>query len=178
MLADRLATLRLETPRLRLRPFQRQDFPAYLAMWSDPEVTRFIGGKPFSRAEAWSRFVRLAGFWQMLGFGTFGVWDAATGAHLGEVGFHDMKRDLTPNLDGTMETGWSFRPEAHGRGIATEAVTALLAWADARSHDKRITCFIDPDNQASLRVAEKTGFHEFARTRYEGRTMILFERGA
>jgi RimJ/RimL family protein N-acetyltransferase len=41
----------LETERLVLRGHTLEDFPAYAAMWADPQVTKFIGGKPFSEEE-------------------------------------------------------------------------------------------------------------------------------
>lgn len=42
----------LETPRLILRGPVLEDFPAYAAMWADPEVTRFIGGVPVTEEDA------------------------------------------------------------------------------------------------------------------------------
>jgi RimJ/RimL family protein N-acetyltransferase len=39
----------LETERLILRPHRLADFDAYVEMWADPDVVRFIGGKPFDR---------------------------------------------------------------------------------------------------------------------------------
>ena len=166
----------LETARLRIQPYQPADFDIYVAMWSDPVVTRFIGGTPFTREQSWTRFLRHAGMWRVLGFGSFAIWDKATGRHLGEAGFHDMLRDITPSIEGTMETGWALLPEAHGKGIASEAVGAVLAWADAHCAGKRITCFIDTGNPASIRIAEKHGFREYARTDYLGKPVILFER--
>jgi RimJ/RimL family protein N-acetyltransferase len=41
----------LETDRLRLRAHTAEDFAASAAMWGDPDVTRFIGGRPFTREE-------------------------------------------------------------------------------------------------------------------------------
>ena len=51
----------LETARTVLRPHRLDDFETYVAMWADPEVTRFIGGKPRTREESWMRFLRHAG---------------------------------------------------------------------------------------------------------------------
>ena len=39
-----------------------------------------------------------------------------------------------------------------------------------------MVCIIDPDNTPSLRVAERCGFHEYARTTYKGEAIILLER--
>lgn len=165
----------LETARLLLRPARLDDFDTYAAMWADPVVTRFIGGKPFSREGAWTRFLRQLGMWRAHGFGFLVVEEKATGRFLGEAGFHDLKRDLTPSLEGTMEAGWGFVADAHGSGFATEAVTALLAWRAAAFPALRVTCIIDPDNAQSLRVAQKLGFREVARTTYHGAPTVMFE---
>jgi RimJ/RimL family protein N-acetyltransferase len=59
----------LTTDRLIMRPHTRDDFLESYAMWSDPEVIRYIGGKPFTREEVWARLLRYAGHWAMLGYG-------------------------------------------------------------------------------------------------------------
>ena len=166
----------IETPRLVLRGHRLDDFDAHAALWADPVVTRFIGGVPQTREQAWVRLLRHMGMWQALGFGFWAVTDRQTGRLLGEAGFHDLKRDLTPSLEGTLEAGWGFVPEVHGKGIATETVSAVIAWGEANRPGMRMTCLIDPANTASLRVAGKNGFREFGRTTYHGAPTILFER--
>jgi RimJ/RimL family protein N-acetyltransferase len=93
----------LETPRLRLRPHRLDDFDAYAAMWADPAVTRFIGGVPFTREQAWTRFLRQAGMWQQMSFGFFALEDRESGTFTGECGFHELRRDVLPAIEGTME---------------------------------------------------------------------------
>lgn len=166
----------IETQRLVLRGHRLDDFDAHAALWADPVVTRFIGGVPQTREQAWVRLLRHMGMWQAMGFGFWAVTDRQTGRLLGEAGFHDLKRDLTPSLEGTLETGWGFVPDVHGKGIATETVSAVIAWGEANLPGVRMTCLIDPANTASLRVAEKNGFREVARTTYHGAPTILFER--
>ena len=166
----------IETPRLILRGHEARDFEAHCALWADPVVTRFIGGRPFTREEAWVRFLRHAGMWVRMGFGFWAVIDRETDMLVGEAGFHDLKRTLEPSLEGTLEAGWGFMPHMFGRGIASEVVSAMLTWAEINHAGRRITCMIDPRNAASLRVAEKHGFREFARAQYHGAPTILFER--
>ncbi|MDO6963236.1 GNAT family N-acetyltransferase [Rhizobium alvei] len=168
----------LHTERLILRPHQAADFDAYFAMWSDPAVVRFIGGKPFDRETSWTRFLRHAGMWLHMGFGYLAITDRQTGAFLGETGFQELRRKIDPAIEGSLEAGWVLRGAAQGRGIVTEAVSAMMAWADEAHAGRRITCFIEPSNEASRRVAAKLGFAEFARTDYHGAEVILFERNA
>jgi RimJ/RimL family protein N-acetyltransferase len=166
----------LETARLVLRGHRLEDFEDCVALWSDPIVTRYIGGKPSTREETWGRLHRYLGHWALLGFGYWALCDRVTGAFLGEVGLADFKRTMEPSLEGRPEVGWVLAPHAHGRGIATEAVMGALAWSDVHFGSKKSACIIDPDNTASLRVAGKCGFAERARTTYKGAPTILFMR--
>jgi RimJ/RimL family protein N-acetyltransferase len=168
----------LATERLVLRGHRSADFEHCLAMWSDPVVTRYIGGRPFSAEEVWTKLLRYAGLWSLLGFGYWLVEDRASGRFAGELGFADFKRDIVPSLDGAPEIGWAFATWAHGAGIASEAVAAIVAWADAHLGAARTVCLISPENAASLRIAGKSGYHEFARTLYKERPVLLLERPA
>jgi len=165
----------IETGRLVLRGHVKADLDDCAAMWGDPEVTRFIGGKPSTREEVWARLLRYVGHWQAMDYGFWTVREKDGGRFIGEVGFADFKRTMTPSFGDTPEMGWALSPAAQGRGYASEAVGAALAWGDARFGGGRVTCMISPDNAPSLRVAEKMGFREFARTDYHG-PIILFER--
>jgi RimJ/RimL family protein N-acetyltransferase len=116
----------LETERLKLRGHRLDDFPACAAMWTDPAVTRHIGGKPPSNEESWTKFLRYFGHWTLLGFGYWVVEGKATVHFAGEFGFADYKRNIEPPLNGP-EIGWVLASQFHGRGYATEAVRAAVA---------------------------------------------------
>jgi RimJ/RimL family protein N-acetyltransferase len=165
----------LETERLILRAHRIDDFAECAMMWGDPAVTRYIGGQPFTAEEVWSRLLRYVGHWHLLGFGYWIIHERASGLFVGEVGFADFHREISPQLDAP-EIGWALATWAHGRGLATEAVRAALAWADAHLSTSRTVCLIDPDNTPSLRVAQKCGFREWQRTTYKGSPTVLYER--
>jgi RimJ/RimL family protein N-acetyltransferase len=166
----------LETERLILRGHTPDDFSDSAAMWGDPEVTRYIGGRPFSGEETWHRLLRYAGHWTLLGFGYWVVREKTSGRFAGEVGFADMKRPLEPSFDGAPEIGWVLAPWSHGRGYALEAVSAIIKWGEQHFGPTRTVCLINPDNERSIRLAAKCGYHEYARTTYHGGPTILFER--
>lgn len=170
--------LTFETDRLVLRPHVRDDFDGSFAMWTDADVTRFIGGKPSTREEVWARLLRYIGHWKLLGFGYWVVSEKATGRFLGEVGFADYHRDIEPSLDGQPEIGWAFAPHAQGQGFATEAVHGALRWSDAQWPDSKIVCLVTPENTASLRVATKCGFIEQRYTSYKNQPTIVLHRNA
>lgn len=164
----------IDTERLALRAHRREDFDECYALWSDPEVTRYIGGRPFTREECWTRLLRYVGHWSVLGFGYWVVRDKTSGEFVGEVGFADYKRQIVPAFDGAPEAGWVLAPRAFGRGLATEAVRAALAWIEPRH--ARTVCMVDEGNVASIRVAAKCGYEEWTRASFKGTPAILFQR--
>ena len=166
----------LETERLRLRAYRRDDFAACAAIWADPVVVRYTTGKPLPPDEVWTKMLRNAGLWLLLGYGYWAVEEKATGTFIGEMGFADFKRVIEPSLEGIPECGWVLSSRVHGKGYATEAVGALVGWADRHLAGERTVCIIDPDNAASLRVAGKCGYREFERAPYKAHNVILLER--
>lgn len=78
-------------------------------------------------------------------------------AVIGDIGFHGP---VTGSA--TVELGYVLFPEYHGRGYATEASRALLAWAAQRPGVVRVIVRIASENTPSLRVAEKLGMRETA----------------
>jgi RimJ/RimL family protein N-acetyltransferase len=168
----------LETERLVLRGHRVGDFDDCLALWTNPEVTRFIGGKPSTQEEVWSRLVRYVGHWALLGFGYWVVTEKESGRFMGEIGFADFRRVIEPSLDGVPEIGWVIAPHGHGKGYATEAARAVVAWGDGHFGPVRTACIIAPENGPSIRVAEKCGYREFQRTTYKGNPTIMFVRSS
>ena len=166
----------LESPRLRLRGYRLDDFPACRAMLADPGVTRFLGGRPLTEEEAWNKFLRNAGFWPVLGFGFWILEEKSTGAFVGEAGLGCFSRQISPPVENLREAGWVLASCMHGKGYGTEAVRAVLAWSDSRFPDPRTICLIHPDNRASLRVAEKCGFREWFRASYKGQPASILLR--
>ena len=166
----------LETSRLILRGHRFDDFAQCAAMWVDPQVTRYIGGKPLTEEECWSRLLRYVGHWAWMGFGYWVAEEKETGNFVGEIGFADYRRDLEPALKGVPEIGWVLASHAHGRGYATEAVHAAVAWGDMHFSSEQTFCIIAPENAASIRVAVKCGYREFKATSYKGQPTLMFVR--
>jgi RimJ/RimL family protein N-acetyltransferase len=166
----------LETDRLILRGHRIEDFDDSRAMWADEGVCRFIGGHPATAEDVWSRLLRYAGHWTMLGFGYWLIEEKATGRFAGEIGFADMNRAIDPPFNGAPEIGWALAPWAQGQGFASEAVAAVLAWGDTQFGGARTVCLISPENTPSVRVAAKAGYREYARTTYKGAPTVLYER--
>jgi RimJ/RimL family protein N-acetyltransferase len=167
----------LQTPRLILRPHRLDDYAACRRLWGDSDVVRHVGGVPQDAQAVWFRLLRYAGMWALLGYGMWVVEDRASGAFLGEAGLLSAERGL-PELEGVPEAGWVLGRGSWGSGIATEAMEAVLAWADAHVAAPSIRCIIDPDNTASIRVADKLGFRPLTQTMLGDKPTRVFDRPA
>ncbi len=137
---------------------------------------RHLGGQLQSREESWRRALTSVGLWPMLGYGYWAVERREDGQLIGQIGFADFKRNMEPGIEGLPEMGWIFAPHCHGRGYASEAAAAALAWARECGLDREIVAIIAPDNQPSIRVAEKAGFDRSEPARYKGEPILLFRR--
>jgi RimJ/RimL family protein N-acetyltransferase len=166
----------IETPRLRLRAFREEDLAAWAPTMAHPNVVRHLGGAPFGREDSWRRILMSTGAWTVFGFGYWAVERKEEGDLIGQAGFADFKRDMQPSIEGLPEMGWIFSPHAHGKGYASEAVAAGLAWADAHLKAPVIPAIIDPENDPSIRVAERCGFTEREPATYRGAPILLLRR--
>jgi RimJ/RimL family protein N-acetyltransferase len=167
----------IETARLRLHGHGVSDFPDSAALWGDAAVMRFMGGRPLTQEEVWTRLLRYVGHWAAMGYGYWAIREKDGGRFLGEVGFADLKREVDPPLGDAPEIGWVLVPSAHGRGFASEAVAAVLAWGEAAfGPGRRTVCIINPENAPSLRLAERMGYRAYGRGAYKGAETVMFER--
>ncbi len=137
------------TSRLTLRPMRAQDWDRYChLMTSDRAV--YMGG-PFSLAVAWGMFCADHAQWSLFGCGALMIESTVDGVCLGQVGINCGP--LFPEW----ELGWLLYQEAEGQGFAFEAATALCEWGEKIRHLETLVSYIDPDNERSVRLAERLG---------------------
>lgn len=167
----------LETDRLTLGGHGRTDFTECAALWGDAAVVRFIGtGRPLDGEEVWSRLLRYVGHWSLMGYGYWCVREKTTGRFVGDVGFANLRRIMQPGLGDAPEIGWVLNSWAQGRGLAAEAVAAVLAWSDAHLAAPETVCIIRPDHQRSIRFAERAGFRRMGQALYRDNPINIFAR--
>jgi RimJ/RimL family protein N-acetyltransferase len=145
-------------------------------MWADPNVTRFIGGRPSTRAQTWSRLLTYIGHWTALDFGYWAIEDRSTGNFVGEIGFADFKREISPSMQDVPEIGFALCSGVHGRGYGAEALEAVLSWGDAHLASTRSVALVNADNHASLHILERAGYRIFDRAQYGGSAVMYLER--
>ena len=144
----------LETTRLILRHFLPEDLDSLYALYSDPEVIRYIPDAPRSYDEAKKELE-----WHMNGHPRhpeLGLWATIhkeTGKFIGRCGL------LPWTIDGQdeVEVAYLIAREYWGQGLGTEAARAVLKYGFEQLNLTRLVCVIDEENTASKQVAEKIG---------------------
>lgn len=107
---------------------------------------------------------------------TFERWEGtllerATFTAIGQMGCKGL-----PDARGEVEVGYGLSPEARGKGYATEMLTALCTWLLKQETVSRVTALTLPDNWASMRVLEKSGFRRVGQEVYDEGRFLLWAR--
>ena len=163
----------LETGRLRLRAWRKDDFRPYHAIMREPAVHRHFGPEPMGQEECWRRICAANGQWSMGGFGTLAVENKSENRLVGNVGLFNAWRDFEPQFGDEPEMGWIMATETHGTGMAHEACRAVLDWAEAELAPTPIWAIISVANEPSFRLADKLGFEWVTEVDYHGQTVVL-----
>jgi RimJ/RimL family protein N-acetyltransferase len=143
-------TIRLETPRLTLRPPRAEDLDALTEMMLDEPTARFIGGV-MPRPLCWRQLMTMIGAWHAQGFAMFSVIEKSSGRWIGRLG--PWQPDGWPGT----EIGWSIVRNCWGKGYAVEGAEAATTWAFETLGWPNVIHSIAPTNVASQRVAQKLG---------------------
>ncbi|MEI9994992.1 MAG: GNAT family N-acetyltransferase [Rhizomicrobium sp.] len=154
----------LETGRLILREWRRDDFEALARFHADPETMKFLGGA-MERGDAWRSLAGAIGHWHLRGYGSWAVTRKADGVLVGRVGL------INPEGWPGLEVGWTLGRPYWGQGYASEAAAAALSYAFLTQPVARMISCIDPDNVASQAVARRIGESkgEFRQLRISGK---------
>lgn len=147
--ADRFAALVpvIETGRFHLRAPRIGDFPIFARFLVDGALET---APEDLRESAWLDFCQIVASWPLRGLGSWTV-EGRDGQALGAVVVNHEYGD--PEV----ELGWAVAQGHEGQGIATEAAAAARAWLFATQGLATLVSYIDPENAASVAVAERLG---------------------
>jgi RimJ/RimL family protein N-acetyltransferase len=147
----------IETARFRLRAWRAEDAEPFAAINADPEVMRFVGdGAPLDRDASDGLLARIVREWDERGHGLWAVEERVVPGRL--LGFCGLSVPMVlPELLPAVEAGWRLARDAWGRGVATEAGHAAVAYGFTRLRLAEIIAIVHPDNVRSLHVAQKLG---------------------
>jgi RimJ/RimL family protein N-acetyltransferase len=140
----------VESERLYFRPFTENDFELLYQMRGSPVVMQYIPGGARSYKQVRQDLLEAIAHQVKYGYSKWACFLKSTDEFVGRAGFSRMD-------NGQVEVGYGFLPEYWGQGFATEALTALLAWAGDNIDIPELTAFASKDNLASKRVLKKCG---------------------
>lgn len=136
-----------------MRPLQYDDLEALVAIWSDPEVTQFLPsrGAPILREAVEKSLTTFIEHWKERNYGIWGILEDVSSPIIGYCGLRylDELKEIEV-LYGLAKAHW-------GKGIATQATKAAIAYGFNVANLDRIIAMALPENQASIRVIEKAG---------------------
>jgi ribosomal-protein-alanine N-acetyltransferase len=160
----------LTTPRLHLRPFTAADHDAIHAVYTDPEVMRYVGhGAHRTMAETHRALRVYADILAAHGYSFVAVVERQTGALVGDAGLNPLG-GRGPDI----ELGYTVARGAWGRGYATEAARALVDHAFGRLGVPRVVAQVEPANAGSRRVLQKLGMTPREERSAYGRPHLLY----
>lgn len=139
---------------VRLRLMSEADVPAVVEAVQDPEIPRWTRVPiPYGDEDA-RQFRRMTSNGLQAGTDLAAlIVSANEGELLGAVGIHGIDPE-----SGRCSAGYWVAASARGRGVAARAMRLLCTYAFDELGVQRIELWIDPDNKASLGVAEAVGF--------------------
>lgn len=140
----------IQTERLLLRRAQMSDVGDLHRVFSDARAMRYWDSLPYSQVAQTEAFVRAMVDASPETSDEFVI--ELEGRVIGKAGAWRME-----------EVGFIFHPDHWGRGIAFEALSALIPHAFAALPIDRLVADVDPRNAASLGVLSKLGFAETGR---------------
>lgn len=159
----------ISAERLTLRAWSAEDAEPFGELFSHPDVARFVNqGKPVDDAEARAFVQRQIDNQRTRGWCR---WAVELSDEPGRVaGWCGVGCNFAPDV----ELGWGLRRDAWGRGIATEAARAALAYCLDVVVLSHVISVIDPANGRSRAVAERLGMRPDGTLEYEGAQLQRF----
>jgi ribosomal-protein-alanine N-acetyltransferase len=161
----------IHTARLRLRPYRTEDLDAVHRILATPEVRHFLlDGEVVSRAWVAQEIETSIATFRKAGYGQWTITlRSGEDGLIGLGGFRPFPGAAEPQLF------YALRPAIWGRGLATEAAQAMIAYAFDVLGWERVAASADPPNAASVRVLEKSGLRLDRRaTRADGREIVHY----
>lgn len=144
----------LTTDQLGFRTWRTDDLELAVALWSDPEVARYLYAQgPLERAAVAERLQREIETQEAYGFQYWPIFLRTDGDHVGCCGLRPYQSD-----EGVHELGVHLRPCYWHQGLAVEAASAVIDFAFSRLGARALFAGHHPANAASRRMLEKLGF--------------------
>lgn len=147
-------TKTLETDRLILREWKKEDRQPFARMNGDPMIMEYM---PRALDEKASNKLadRFAEHFEKHGYGLYACERKEDGAFMGFVGLDNVSIDVP--FAPAVEIAWRLDYEYWGKGYATEAARRVLDHAFGELKLKEIVAFSVHDNTRAIQIMEKLG---------------------
>ena len=152
-MAHSLELIISSTSNFTMRPVRASDLEELIAIWADPEVTRFLPsrGVPISRVNTTKSLQSFILHWQQRNYGIWAIIENCSARMIGYCGLRYLNElDEVEILYGLAKAYW-------GRGIATKAAKASIGYGFEVINLKRIIAMALADNLASIKVIKNIG---------------------
>ena len=144
-----------KTERLLVRRWRDSDLPALLAVYGDAEAMRWVGdGRAITQEECVQWLGVTRSNYEKRAYGMFAIEEHASPGVIGFCGIVHPGGQLEP------EVKYALRRSHWGRGLATEAVSGLIAYGTSTHNLAFIIATTAPQNVASHRVLLKSGMRQ------------------
>lgn len=142
----------LNTKRLRLRQWKDSDLAVFSKMNADPTVMKYFPAT-LSKRDSNALAKRLKDLISLQSWGFWAVEIKESGEFIGFTGLNKPTYDLP--ITPCVEIGWRLATQYWGKGYATEAATAILAFAFDTLKLLEVYSFTSVINQPSIAVMER-----------------------
>ena len=165
--------MRIESPRLLLRPYTPEDFEDYFAYIRDRQLQADLGVEELD-----DRDCALINFqWLMENREFLALVSRETGRAIGHICVHPPDRVVAeaPEFQGKKGASLSFAiaKQEQRKGLMTEALEALIPALFQRDGLDYLDCEYTPGNTASGAVQKKLGFRYWGTERFEGVELLV-----
>lgn len=141
--------MELETKRLRIRYFRKDDLPTYAKIVADPDVMKFVGG-PQTMSDAADYLAEMIRLSQTRGLGRYAVETKDSQSLIGFCGFRPAGRYI--------DFGYRYAKDSWGKGLGIEAAVAVRKYGLEALGMKNMEAGAAVENAASIRILDKLNF--------------------
>jgi len=161
----------LTTARLRLEPFSDAHLEGIYAINSDPEVMRYITGRPDTREETLAVIERVKARWAEWGYSWWSFIELTSGEIVGTGCIQHLGKDAA----NPHEIGWRVRRDRWRQGLAYEAAERMASFAFETVEAPLLCAVCDPENTASSSLMKKLGMRYRAVERWYDFDLAVYE---
>jgi RimJ/RimL family protein N-acetyltransferase len=160
----------LETERLTLRPFIKEDLGPFVVMVANPQVIGYAtySGQTMNRSQAFNWICMMLGHWHLRGFGIWAVEEKASGQFIGRIGLQYL------DWFDDVELVWMLDRPAWGKGYGTEGARAAVDYGFEVLRMPTLTAIINLDNEPSRKLAERLGMFQDRELEREGVSFVEY----